>query len=98
MAARVVLLLVMMFGWCLDGASLQACPQLQSLVVYTAAETDVSPAGLQALAKGLAGHSALRHLAVGRHPSLAGAPGEGCGEGGRRQQWTGRLGSERGWE
>lgn len=87
-------------SWCVHCLLLQACPQLQSLVVYTAAETDVSPAGLQALAKGLAGHNALRHLAVGRHPSLAGAPGESCW-GGQEEAAVDRARNARqsgGWE
>ncbi|KAG2428040.1 hypothetical protein HXX76_012024 [Chlamydomonas incerta] len=64
-------------GLLLLAEAVKACPNLQSLVVYTAPETDVSPSGLTALAKGLAGHQALKHLAVGRHPSLASAPGTG---------------------
>eukprot|EP00198_Chlamydomonas_reinhardtii_P006197 XP_001695533.1 predicted protein [Chlamydomonas reinhardtii] len=64
-------------GLLLLAEAVKACPNLQSLVVYTASETDVSPSGLTALAKGLSGHQALKHLAVGRHPSLASAPGTG---------------------
>ncbi|KAG2487415.1 hypothetical protein HYH03_013983 [Edaphochlamys debaryana] len=64
-------------GLLLLADAVKACPNLQSLVVYTAAETDVSPAGLTTLAKGLAGHLALRHLVVGRHPTLGLAPGTG---------------------
>ncbi|KAG2443137.1 hypothetical protein HYH02_009548 [Chlamydomonas schloesseri] len=64
-------------GLLLLAEAVKACPNLQSLVVYTAPETDVSPSGLTALAKGLAGHQALKHLSVGRHPSLASAPGTG---------------------
>ncbi|GFR49942.1 hypothetical protein Agub_g12049 [Astrephomene gubernaculifera] len=64
-------------GLALLAEAVKACPNLQSLVVYTAAETDVTPAGLITLAKGLAGHPALRHLVVGRYPQLAGVPGTG---------------------
>ncbi|KXZ49441.1 hypothetical protein GPECTOR_21g667 [Gonium pectorale] len=64
-------------GLLLLADAVKACPNLQSLVVYTAAETDVTPQGLTALAKGLAGHPALRHLVVGRAPLLAGSPGTG---------------------
>ncbi|GLC41243.1 hypothetical protein PLESTF_000792700 [Pleodorina starrii] len=64
-------------GLMLLAEAVKSCPKLESLVVYTAAETDVSPTGLTALAKGLAGHPALRHLVVGRHPLMASIPGTG---------------------
>ncbi|GLI61014.1 hypothetical protein VaNZ11_003277 [Volvox africanus] len=64
-------------GLALLADAVKSCPKLESLVVYTAAETDVTPNGLTTLAKGLAGHPALKHLVVGRHPLMASIPGTG---------------------
>lgn len=64
-------------GLLLLAEAVKACPNLQSLVVYTGAEPDVTQAGLVAVGRGLAGHPALRHLAIGRLPVSASAPGTG---------------------